>query len=1080
MNFFSILWLCLCLSSVTWGQVTSSDSLRNRSSGDASIYGVVTDPHSDRVPFALIVLTHEHGDVLRATTSGPFGTYAVSGLMPGNYMLRVSSSVTASFDIPVTISGAREFPLSLAPAVFQPSRKNALWLPESYLRDLRSRSWITSGQPGGDVESYGPYGSRGAFAFNFAGQRSQGNSFTIDGTDNNDVWNRSVAVIPPSNSIAEVMPVLSQLTAEFGRASGTVFRSGTPRGTDEFHGAFSESFRNSAIAARNFFDGDKPNSLGNQFAGSAGKGFGNGWYVFGAAEGVLQRNGLTVVSTMPSIAERSGDFGDRAIYDPITADCCDPRSRQPFPGNRIPAERISRQGQNLVALLPLPNLPGTINNFRFTPSAIDNVGRYVARVDRHISETQAFFTRWNFDNGTHKAPGSMPAPVNNSFPSGSFTGSEVSQHADASRTEHHAWSGMLSYTWQARPSVTNELRGGWTVLQLRSEAADANLNSSAILGIPGLSSEGLPSVSLSGYASLGSAGPTPLRIRTTAFELADSLSWTSPHHAWRFGAQFVTRRAGGDAGEWTSRSTYFFTPDYTSLPGVAGTGSAIASLLLGYPTEIRRDLMFADFQLRGKEFGLWAVDQFRVGSRLTLEIGMRYSLLPPLTEANDHLVNFNFSRSQPALDVFAGVNGVNRFAGIENNYWAFAPHIGFALRLSADGATILRGGFNQNYDAGTYLTQGRLARNQPFGSRLDIINSTYQPGADLSQGLPAPVRLTDLGAASLNTAQAAVYAAEPESSTPYADHWSLTLQRSFGSKLVAEISGNGCVHWFESFDANQPLPFPLSYLDPAPRHPYDPYRSRLDYLNTGGGSTYYGGHGRLRVRALRGFQLLAEYSYAKSLDDAAAPGTAPEARPTYPPYLYNPRSNRSVSSFDIAHRAVVTASYEVPSDVLGTQGVLTNLVSRWDISTQIMMQTGLPFTPQLAVNSLSDGGYQLPDRIGSGELPSDQHSYLRWFNTSLSPTDPNRAFQIPALFHYGTSGLNILRGPGLATVDATLARTFRLHEGLQLQAGAQAFNLLNRANFALPNRILDVPTAGVINHTIQTSRQFRLVAALQW
>jgi hypothetical protein len=225
-------------------------------------------------------------------------------------------------------------------------------------------------------------------------------------------------------------------------------------------------------------------------------------------------------------------------------------------------------------------------------------------------------------------------------------------------------------------------------------------------------------------------------------------------------------------------------------------------------------------------------------------------------------------------------------------------------------------------------------------------------------------------------------------------------------------------------------------------------------------------------------QLLATYRYAKALDDSTPPGTTQDSRPPTPQYIYNLRGNRSPSPFDVAQRVVAVASYDLP--LQSGSRLFRAGFSNWRVSTVVTVQSGFPFTPQLAVNSLNNGGYQLPDRLGNGALPAAQRSYLDWFNTSLNPADPNRAFAIPALYQYGNSGFDILRGPGMATVDASLARTFALSERLRLHARAEAFNLVNRTNLGLPGGILGVESAGAISHTSTPGRQFQMLIRLEW
>ena len=161
-------------------------------------------------------------------------------------------------------------------------------------------------------------------------------------------------------------------------------------------------------------------------------------------------------------------------------------------------------------------------------------------------------------------------------------------------------------------------------------------------------------------------------------------------------------------------------------------------------------------------------------------------------------------------------------------------------------------------------------------------------------------------------------------------------------------------------------------------------------------------------------------------------------------------------------------------------GILDRVVGGWQLNTIITMQSGLPFTPYLASNGLNNGNFQLPNRIGNGSLPDSQRTIQRWFNTSISPTDTGRAFDIPAPYQLGNSGYDILRGPGLQTVDFAIHKNIPLTERVKLQIRGEGFNILNRANFALPNLTLGAAASGSISSTITTSRQIQLVAKIEF
>ena len=889
---------------------------------------------------------------------------------------------------------------------------------------------ITHGQEGGSLEGYGPYGIRGNQSLNAVGQRSQDNNFLLDGMDNNDAWLHGVALAPPLETVESASMTSVYIPAESGRATGAVVNVQTRSGTNQLHGSGYDYFQNSVLNVRNFFDGaDKPSSTRNQFGANLGGPIRkDDWFFFLNAEALRERQGLTVVSTVPTAAQKSGDFGDTLskarIYDPfsISPDFI----RLPFANNRIPASMIPTASRNLVALYPDPNLPGPANNYRFTPGLINNTNDFGASSDKILTSRTSLFARFNYQHRNQQSPSALPSPA-----------SDPRQHADDAHTLLTAWNTGLSHTYVLSPAVLNQLRIAVNEIRMNGQPND-----------PALST-----IAPEGFVRLGANNTVPFRIRTTSYQLEDSLRWTRGRHTFEVGFSMIRRNAIGNASEWSSRGNFLFTPDYTSQQGVAQTGDSIASLLLGFPTEVRRDVQFADYHLRAWELAGFVQDELRIGRRLTIQAGIRYSLDPPLTEADNRMVNFHFQTNGPQQIESAGQNGTNGYAGVSFYRKAIAPRIGFALDVFGTGATILRGGFSKAYDPGSYLTTGALARNPPYGSRLDVINGTFQLGSNLSDGFPA-----------VNATNQAVYAIGPGNYEPYADQWGISIEQRLPARLTLEIAGLGSMgaHLYERYDANQPYPAPTPY--PFARYPFEPYHGRVDYLDLAGGSTYYGGQLKLSGQPRPGLHLVTTYLYAKSIDDSTAPGTDQDSRPPGPQYIYSLRSVRSVSPFDIPQRLMLAASYELPF--------------RLRVGTLITIQSGLPFTPELAVNSLNNGGFQLPNRVGSGTLSASQQSYLQWFNTSLN--GPSSAFQLPPLYQYGNSGFDILRGPGLANTDVSLARDFSVRESLHLRTRVEMFNLLNRANFALPERLLGVESSGVISHTATPSRKIQVIVKLDW
>ncbi len=1062
-------------------------------SGFASISGTVFDTGGGPAPLADLTLVHQESGLRLELAAGPDGNYQASNLAPGSYTVTAKAHAangTARLSLVVHSGEKLSLPISLTAAPALLATKELSDLPlngRNYLDLIRSAAGITPGEQGGDIEGYGPYATRGNESFNSNGQRGQNNDFSIDGIDNNEAWRRGAVLQASLEAIDQVNLATTYIPADVGHTAAASVEVQTRPGQNEFHGSVFDYLSNSALDARNFFDRlGKPGLVGNQFGGSLGGPIHKiDWFFFGDLELLRERQGLTVTSTVPTAAEKSGDFGATPIYNPLSPgeSSSGVFVRQQFEGNQIPSSLIPAVARNLIALYPDPNFPGAVNNYLSNPASLDNSNQVDLRSDRILTARNALFVRASYQSQSVLSPGSMPAPAGSNPPSATFAGSDIMQFADDADIRLRAWGGMMSDTFAMQPNLINELRAGGDGFALDASALDQGVNASTAIGIPGLPFGGLPDISPTGYASLGAAQQVPFDILETTFQVEDNILWTAGRHAWKFGFEFVHRYVDGAASQWSDRGAFSFTPDFTSQPGVAGTGNSIASLLLGYPSGEQRDMQYEPFHLRGWEGSAFAQDRFRIGRRLTIEAGIRYSLYPPVTEANDRMANFNFAYNAGALEEFAGQDGVNQYAGRHSNLLAFAPRIGVALDLSGGGTTVLRGSFSTVYDPPAYIAQGALAQNSPFASQQDIVNGSLVVGPGLAAGLPIPASAAPL---TLNSTGGAIYAFQQHNWIPYVDEWGLALDHRLRPGLTLMVGGTGSMgmHLIEMFNYNQPDPGPSTLA--ARRLLWDaPNLSALDYLSFAGGSTYYGGQIQLTKQSSSGLQLQVSYTYSKAEDDSTEPFTDQASRPSGPQDIFDLRGMRSPSPFDLTHRLVAMAFYDLPlksgmGRACGSSQLVCAVLANWQASTLVNVHSGFPFTPVLATNGLNNGAFQLPDRVGDGSLPTGQRSYLQWFNTSLDPSDPNHAFQVPPLYQYGNAGYDILRGPWLATADVAIARSFSITERLHLRARVEAFNLLNRTNFALPNPILGVESSGVIDHTVTPARQIHLALRAEW
>lgn len=1048
---------------------------------DAQIRGTLVDQAGLPVRLAVLTLIHAETGSRLVVRTGSDGQYEACGLQAGSYTITAATFEGDSSAQVVAIleTGQHlELPIQLS-ALWESTEIADGGLPlrqRSYLETAQGIAGITAADDGENLAGHGPYRSDTNIGFNSNGMRKQANSYLLDSADNSNSWTGGELLTPSLESLQTVDIDATYVPAALGHTGGAVVDAETRSGQNQIHGSAFEYFQDSFLRARDFFDGAQtPAFSSNQFGGSLGGPLRRDrTFFFVSAESIRATEGLTVISTVPTAAQRAGIFDSMPIYDPLSqqASASGGLIRPPFPQSQIPVSLVPAQAYELLRLYPLPNLPGLTNNFLFAPQGSSTNDRFGLRTDHRLSERSALFLRLSLQKEELYSPGALPAPLNLPSSEVPYAGSDAAQFADDDNVRTTAWSGELGHNVVLNPRLLNAIRIGITGYDISAQPLDSVFDAGA-LGIPGLGNGGLPSVTPLGFAALGAVGPVPLSVHLESFELRDLVTANWGRHTWVFGAQAIRRIADGDAPDITSRGSFLFTPDYTSLAGVSDTGNSVASLLLGYPTEVQRDTQFAGYRLRGWEENLFFQDTVRIGRRFTLEAGLHYSFLPPVTEANDHLVNFNFSHSAAALDIFAGQSGVSSDAGRRYNALAFAPRAGFAFDLTGSGSTVLRGGFSTTFYPASYLMQGALARNEPWAAQQDLFSGSLLLGPSLASGLPAVVPMPFATPQALNSAGFDIYAMETKTVTPYSDQWGLFVQHRFDARWTIEIGGTASmgIHLPAEYDLNQPANGPGSLL---PRRQLwgVPELSRIEYMTFAGGSTYYGGQVGLAGRVAPGLQTTASWNYGKAVDDSSEPLSGQQSRPWLPQNSYG--SQRGLSPFDVASRFFITFSYEIPS----AGGRWKGPFSHWQMDGVVTAQSGMPFTPELAANVSNDGGPQLPNRVGFGSLPAGQRSPSGWFNTSLDAA--GSAFLTPPLFSFGNSGYDILRGPGLATVDVALSRRLALGERLRLLLRAEAFNSLNHTNLANPNRILGLDSSGSIDHTSTAARQIQLVTRLEW
>jgi hypothetical protein len=669
-------------------------------------------------------------------------------------------------------------------------------------------------------------------------------------------------------------------------------------------------------------------------------------------------------------------------------------------------------------------------------------------------------------------------------------GGDTAQLADAADFRLTTWGAVVSDTHIFRSNLLLDTRIGFSRFDLYAVPKDMNINSAQALGISGVNeavppfSGGLPAIRPTGFAFLGANTPIPSISQNTNYQISGNLTYIRGRHSIKGGWQTIRRHLNFFESQDPARGFFNFNAEFTNNTAGQG-GSPIASLLLGYPTQITRATLFGTFGLRGWEHSPYIQDDIKITRRLTLNLGLRYELFLPLTEVAGRLANFNFSPTDPAVSLIPALGQSDDYAGRTVDTNNFGPRIGFAYTLTPAGRTVLRGSYGMHYVSVHYAGQGSLGRNVPFMPIQNFSPGSLFVGRNLSDGIPIPTPTALDTAAKLQAAAVAgqvgqVNAVEPDTKISNSLQWGLDLQHEIGGGLMLDVAYVGVrgLNLFSAYNLNQAQPGTGAV---ASRRPLQPISNIavINFYGYFGASTYHGLQTKLQKLWKDGSSFMVAYTFGKSIDDAISGSSGQFNRVAGYQNINDRRSARGPSTFDVAHRMVLSAVYELPfgrgrrfgSDA-GT--ALNLLAGNWQLNSIATFQSGLPFTPTMAASNLNNAGaYQLPNRTCQGALPSDQRGVNRWFDTNC--------FVAPPPFAYGNSGINILRGPGLSQVDLAVLKNIPLTERIRSQFRVEAFNIANRANFRLPNFNIGVPAGATITNTLTGfGRQVQLVAKVDF
>lgn len=1070
-------------------------------SGQAELTGIVADTNGAPLAGAEVWLVNLETAQGTRTVTNAAGFYLFTGVRPGEYKLQIAAPGFKLYERTrlTLVTGERlrvdeQLPVAaLTEQVVVTGAAPLLRTESASLGQVISNRQITAlplnGRNFVPLVALVPSAALppGSTFPRLNGGRPRVNEYLYDGLTVLQPEPGQVTFFPVIEAIQEFKVETNNPSAEFGRFNGGVINLTTKAGTNEFHGTAFAFLRHEALNARNLFapatpdNPDKPvfrrQQLGFVLGGPLIR---HRTFFFVDYQATRQRIGRVRFSTVPTALQRAGTFaGGPAIYDPLTTR---PRAgggflRDSFPGNVIPRERFDPVAVVLLARFPLPNLPGTANNYRRVGNETQDQDQYDVRLDHRLGEHGQAFVRYSqVRDVTNPVP---PLPDG----SGNLT-------AGATGLTHTGGQSLASsYTYTFGPRLANEVRFGYSRRTIDRRALTLAAPPAVSLKLPGLPANAafqnvLPTFVIDGFQQLGSPPGTASDFRTDVTQLVDTLAWQRGRHAVKAGLDFRWQRL--DIIQPSSPTGSFrFSSLFTDLPGVPGTGSSWASFLLGQVQTFSIDLQQRPLRPRAMIQEYFVQDDWQVSPRLTVNAGLRYTLNFPSTEVDNQGAVFNLQTRQ--LD-YLGRQGVPRHAR-DLEKANFGPRLGLAYRVTEQ--TVVRLGYGLVWQEQAGITTPFTIPQFPFVQTVSQRTlDNLAPAFTLAQGPSvAPIPLTpDAGLGQ------GVFAVDRRLGSGYTQQWNVAVQQALSRDFALEVAyagAKGTHVGVPDTNINQltleqlrlgpvllervPNPFfgqiprASSLGDPTiPRaqllRPYPRFTTVSLYRNNVGNTSYHALQVKLEKRFTYGLTFLVSYTRSKLIDDAssvfdASILTGPIAN--FPVAdSFNRRLERDVSAGDIPHVFVASYSYDLPfgrGQRLGARGWIGRWLGGWQVAGSVILQSGLPLAVTQATNFNAFAGFgtQRPNLVGRPTLPASERTTARWFNVS--------AFAVAPQFTLGTASRNPVRGPGYRNADLALIKHTAIGERTTVECRAEVFNLTNTPPLGAPNVILGTPGFGSIS-----------------
>jgi Carboxypeptidase regulatory-like domain/TonB-dependent Receptor Plug Domain len=1051
----------------------------------ATLVGTVTDPSGAALPGATVTAVQQGTARAHTALTASDGGFTVPQLAPGRYDVTVEMSgfkrhqasglvletdQTRRLDVRLEVGGfAEAITVSgEAPLLNTDTSSKGEVITQRQVQDLplNGRNYaelalLVPGvyrRPAEDDQGEG---------LATAGTRTDASNFILDGVVNRSDRNASPGVNAAIDAIEEFKVETSTYSAEYGRTAGAQVNVVSKSGSNRFSGSAYEYLRDDVFDAQNFFTapGEQKSLRRHQFGATVGGPVvRDKTFFFASYEGTRERRSESALTLAPNEAWLRGDFRNVRGAGPDgilgnaddTNRILDPFTRQEFPvPNVIPESMFHPITRQLLPMLPAANRPGTLDGYATTGLARQSRTKLTLKLDHRFSRANNAFLRWARESGD----GYDPFPSARNFYPG--FGRDTTRRLD---------SFALSDTHVFSAGLVNEARVGLYDQKNQNLGEHRDVDWIAKLGIGGLEPtpdlQGFPAIRIDGFSEFGDRPNDPFIYDIQNLQFFDMATRVSGRHNLRVGVDFI-RSNYVERDVRNVRGDFRFRGRNTNPTGATSTGfRSFADFLLGLPDATQRQIGADPADLTGWQYAVFVQDDWRVRPWLTLNLGLRYELQAPLTEAGGRIANFI-----PELGEVVK-SGDPRYPKslLRTDKNNLGPRVGFAARPFGSERTVVRGGAGIYYSLETFNPiRQQLAVTYPFVVREQYSRVASDPGL-LTMSNPFPAGRG--GLQGVNTP----FGLQVDYRTPEFYQYNLTVERELLRDLSVEVGyvGSQGRYLGRRFDINQPLPVGLGATGNVITARRFPQFSDTQFQEQTASSSFNALQASLRRRSRGGLTLLVSYTFSRAVDDASSTNNSTTGTQKFPQDIRNLGAERSLSDFHRAHQFSASFNYELPVGHgrrfgSGFSGWRQAALGGWQLNGIVTVLSGRPYTPQY---SAPDVAQQRPDLVGdpNASVPADL-----WFNPAAFAR-PVATAQDPDLF--GNAGRNILIGPSFQNVDLSLFKTFRVRGRARLQFRTEVFNALNHPNFQVPVFLLDRSDVGQVTSTANEGREFQFALKL--